>query len=145
MSENLHSGAESFLNEFMIKMNKWGIRAYDYYQEINGGPLKNQEIVRTELAEIYDEFLTIKDRKTGNLANPSASMMPEYDPLKEKTKEITSSDGKKVVITTEKIYPENNNYKEIYRYTIVKKSDRFFLDKKEKYSAFKGKWINIVF
>ncbi len=145
MDERELEGVRSLLADFMQEMHDWEIKTYEMYRPESGGPEKNSVVAKVMLKEIYDKYLTDRERKTGRLVGPSAEIPPEYDPSTEEVLSSESPSEGKVVISTRWTHPEISDFSEDRRYTLLRKAGEWRLDKKEIFSVHKGKWINQTF
>lgn len=140
---DLEESAKALLTRFFDEMNAWEKRAYASLKPDEPASLDRSV---EELRCIYATYLTGKERKTGELAGPSVGASPRFDNDHEKIISVDSDIEKgKVVIVTEKTFPDTPDFKEINRYAVVKKRDGLKIDKREIYSPFRKKWMNIVF
>lgn len=144
MSDKDFNDAQSTLLDFFRKMNTWEKDAFFLYKQENGGIDKNSEKTLSGLVNLYNEFLTKRDRKTGRIASLHASEYPEYDVDLEQVIGYEFGRGK-IIINTEKTDANIKDYKTSYRYALVKEGDRYLIDKKEKFSSYNEKWVNVVF
>ena len=109
-----------------------------FCQELDQTPkefYKQRENVLERLNKIFNEYLTLKDRKQGRQASLCFSNPPEYNLA---TNEILSCEenGKKAYIEVQ----ETVGFKERLRYTLQLKTDGWRIDKKEAYNEFEDKW-----
>ncbi|QWP76166.1 hypothetical protein J5226_21665 [Lysobacter sp. K5869] len=129
--------------DFAAAMNAWEVEAYALSRPENGGLEPHLERIRTGLNAIYARFLTAKERKTGRLAGPDVGFPPEYDPANESV--VGAEDlGRKCMLETLWTHPTMRHYTQRRRYTLMFAHDRWWIDKKETFSAVKGKWTNQV-
>ena len=138
------AAARAALFEFMARMKTWEETYHRLYKRENGGPEQHADSARIELLQIYGEFLTQKERKTGRLAGPNAGYPPEFDPNCEKFVSADLLGPGKLVIETLWTHPAISDFSEKHRFTMIRKSGAWLLDKKESYSAYKEKWENRV-
>lgn len=122
------------LKSFIDSMFKWNVKC----QELDKTPgefYKHRERVLSDLNEIFSCYLTLKERKQGRQASLSFSNPPEYNLA---TNKIVSckEDPKKAYIEVQ----ETVGFKELLRYTLLKKNDGWRIDKKEAYNKFDNKW-----
>jgi len=124
---------EDVLKGFIDLMYQWNT----FCQELDkkGEFYKQREIVLEQLNRIFDEYLTIKERKWGRQASLSFSTPPEYNLA---TNEILTCtvDGNKAYIEVQ----ETVGFKNKIKYTIHQKQDGWRIDKKETYDEFDDKW-----
>jgi NTF2 fold immunity protein len=134
--------AVSSLYEFMKVMNSWELKYHELYKQ--GGTAKHATAAREEINEIYARFLTDRDRKLGQQSAVSAGFPPMFDPECEKVLNTENISKNKVLITTQWIHPTVATMVQDRRYTMVFKSEKCFLDKREKYSKLDQKWATVA-
>lgn len=138
-SEDLDN-AKEVLYAFMREMNSWEKKCHLLYQGAAYGAEQHGPAALQELKVIYEKYLTAKDRKTGRLSGPNVGYPPEFDPAQE---EITSSnlDGIRAVFETLWIDPFDSDFTERHRFILVRGSGGWLLDRKERFSILKNKWV----
>jgi NTF2 fold immunity protein len=135
---------EQHLKKFMSEMCSWEKKLIELHKSSDGTYLDSQintDKTRNDLIEIYEKFLTIKERKTGRLAALDFGTPLAFNPELEKivTTNIDSL-GKKAIVET--IY---STYAELKRrYTLIMTTKGWRIDKREDFSAYKDKWINVI-
>jgi len=144
MNDNLKEAARTVLINFMNDMNRWESWAYQLYQPENGGIEKNKEKAKEELEKIYSQYLTKKSRKTGRLAGPNVSSIPEYNINEEQIERYDTSEKERVLVYTRKHDHNIKDYFEYFRYLIIYKNGQCLIDKKE-ILTYDEKWKNMVF
>jgi len=72
--------ASAVLLEFMSEMKGWENKFATLYKRENGGPEAHASQAKIELEQIYDKYLTKRDRKHGRMASASTGWPPEFDP-----------------------------------------------------------------
>lgn len=135
--------AISRLQDFMHVMRAWELETFELYKQENGGSEKNRPTARCRLQEIYDEYLTPKDRVTGRLAGPDAGQIPEFDVDQEAVLSAEIVGGNKVIVSTIWTHPAIGDYSNKHRYTMRLKGNKWLIDKKEVFRS--EKWSNRVF
>jgi hypothetical protein len=137
------SDATKLLIDFFDAMYTWEKEAY---QALNPSDPSSLAGASEALSAIYSTYLTKKDRKTGEQAGPSVGATPRYNKELEKIVSVETDVAKgKVLITTEKVFENTPDFKETSKYTLVSKKNGLLIDKKEIFSAYRQKWVNIVF
>lgn len=92
---------------------------------------------KEKLDEIFDKFVTVRQRANGRQAGYNFRNPPEYDPL---TNEIVSEeiDGNKAFIEVQ----ESVGFNRRLRYTLHYKTAEWRVDKRERFDdVFKNKWV----
>lgn len=125
---------------FCKKMTDWEKETYEIYQK-NDDIEHKKDIIKNNLREIYNEFLTKKERKTGRIASLSAGETPEFDLLTIEFGNVFIEDKKAIIFYSKK---ESDYYSNNYRVTFLKKEGSFLIDKMERYSSYNDKWVNVV-
>lgn len=105
---------------FMNEMYQWENYAIDI--GLTNNLDEHKEIVRS----IFSKYCTSKDRKMGKPNILSASSISNYDISTQPIYDIEESAKKSIIYTKQKNKAENN-----FRYTLVLKSDKWLIDKKE--------------
>lgn len=143
-AETIDKAAKT-LREFWAEMNKWETAAYPHSDKV--GTPKIEPIAR-RLQTIYERFLVPKDRKLGRLVfdrgKPRCAAIgfpPQYDPQRETIIGHEVKNEKTILIRTEIADHLNKDLKTPQRYQLVLADDVFRIDKKERFSAFKNKWM----
>lgn len=127
-----HENAVNHLLKFFSEMNAW--EAQTWTAQRNG--TDGDEQIGNELNEIFKQYCTSKERKTGRQASLTCSSPPEYDPATQVILSVEEA-GKKIIIYTEQL----NRLKNKYRYTLTVKDHEYKIDKKEMFDSFEEKWI----
>lgn len=141
MDDRRRQDAQALFGEFAAAMHAWEVEAHALSQPENGGLEPHLERIRAGLTAIYARFLTAKERKTGRLAGPDVGFPPEYDPANERV--VGSEEiGRKCVLETLWTHPALPHCTQRRRYTLAFAHERWWIDKKETFSAAKGKWVN---
>lgn len=136
--------AERKLVQFMYEMKRWEDKFFPLYQEPNG-VMKHVDEARSDLKTIYDKYLTKKVRLNGKIAAPSAGYPTEFDPDAEKIVNIDDNNPKNILIETIWVDPDDKDFSQKQRYTLVKVDGNFLIDKKEIYVLHKKKWESFTF
>jgi NTF2 fold immunity protein len=134
--------ATNSLYEFFTAMNAWEVKFDELYAQ--GGTAKHAEAARAEINEIYARFLTDRDRKLGQQSAVSAGFPTVFDPSREEVANAETVGKGKVLITTRRIRPTVPTMMQDRRYTMVLKSGKYLLDKREKYSTLDAKWTSVT-
>jgi NTF2 fold immunity protein len=134
--------AVSSLYAFMKAMNVWELKYHELYKQ--GGTSKYAAAAREEINEIYALFLTDRDRKLGQQSAVSAGFPPMFDPEREKVLQSEYVGKGKVLVTTQWAHPTVATMIQDRRYTMVFKSGKCLLDKREKYSKLDQKWSTVA-
>jgi hypothetical protein len=132
--------AKSVLLSFMNEMNLWEVKYKKLYKEDD---VKYMIPAREDLRNIYLKWLTNKERKTGRLAGPSVGYPPEYDTATEVIDTVEKISINKLVIYTDS--EQIKGFNERFRYTLKRVNNEWRIGKKETFSDFKEKWVNLVF
>jgi urease gamma subunit len=140
-ARDIEAATES-LYEFMKVMNAWEIKYHDLYKQ--EGTAKHAEAARAEVNEIYARLLTDRDRKLGQQSAVSAGFPTVFDPSREEVVNAEIVGNGKVLITTRWIHPTVPTMMQDLRYTMILKSGKYLLDKREKYSKLDGKWTGVT-
>ena len=128
---------------FLTEMNEWekqcNIIANNSDLTFEEKFLKKKEILK----KIFNEVCTKKDRKNGK-PNTIAYGDEEhfhYDLSKESITEIVEDEknSRKILVHTFRDDPMD----EKFIYVVVKKKDKWLLDSKKRFSAWKDKWENV--
>jgi hypothetical protein len=134
----LNDDAVKVLYEFFTAMNAWEVKFDELYAQ--GGTVKYAASAREEINDMYARFLTDRDRKLGQQSAVSVRNPPQFDPKSETVVSIEDLAKNKVLITTRWVHPGIPTMIKDLRYTMIFKSDKWLLDKREKYSKFDQKW-----
>lgn len=127
----------------MKEMYVWEVGLINLQKESGGAYFDtNKEEVRNNLSEIYNKFLTKKERKTGRLAALNFGLPTEYNPDVEKITSIEVNENQKKIII-ETIYKTYLEFKR--KYTIKILQNEFKIDKREDFSPLKEKWVAVTF
>lgn len=137
MADETGSEAMAVLRGFMAEMNVWEVR---HYPLVAGGDPKRFAEARRDLAPIYDRYVTARERKRGKLmAGPALGSPPEFDPERESTETVEVMPRRVVIVTQQQTGLEMR-----CRYTLIRRGDRWLLDRKEEYDESDGKWRNAI-
>lgn len=132
--------AKSILIAFISDMNAWEIKYYPLFCE---SIIKYENIATKELLEIYNKYLTQKDRKYGREHNLACRIPPEYDTDTESIESTEEIGKNKYVIYT--LSTQMKEYVVKYRYTLKFIKQEWRIDKKEIFDIFKDKWVSQIF
>ena len=91
---------------------------------------------KTECIKIFNEYCTNKERKYGRPTTISYGY--EYNPQSESVVTVEINSKSKATIYTE---TADNGFPSKYQYGVIKKSGKWLLDTKKRYSNFKKKWV----
>jgi hypothetical protein len=145
MNSEAIAEAEGVLREFWLAMHQWETNACPHADKIGTPQI---EPIARELQVIYERFLVPKERKLGRLffaeGKPrcaSIGFPPEYDPQRETITGHEVKNETKIIIDTEMANHLNPGLKTPQRYQLVRSADGFRIDKKERFSALKKKWV----
>jgi len=144
MADGDISKAKDSLLKFMGDMKKWEEHYFQLFKFENGGPEKNGKSALDDLVQIYDKYLTKKDRKTGRMAGPHAGYPAEYDPNQEVIELEEVVNKNKIVFVATWTHPALLDCTEKRRYTMVRVREEWLLDKRESFSRYRKKWVNSV-
>jgi hypothetical protein len=137
--------ASAILLEFMSEMKGWENKFATLYKRESGGPEAHASQAKFELEQIYNKYLTNRDRKYGRMASASAGWPPEFDPDAEEIVATELINGRKVIFETLWTHPTAvPRYTERHRFTMLYQNGRWQLDRKETYSTYQGKWVKCV-
>ncbi|TCV77525.1 MULTISPECIES: NTF2 fold immunity protein [Methylomonas] len=134
MSDDRCDHAIKVLQAFMREMYRWDVK---YYELLVNAHEANKGTAKQEISEIYNSYLTKKDRKLGREVALNASSPPEYDPDTEIIEKCEDVDEKKLLIYTK----QTTGFKFECRYTLKNIQDTWRIDKRERYSVGKNKWV----
>lgn len=139
--DDINAATES-LYCFMREMFVWESKYDALYQRDGGNP--HFPDAKREIDEIYDRFLTKRERKLGRQTALHAGFPTEYDPDREKVEQSELVKSGKVLISTIWNHPSSPAAKRSHRYTMLFKEGGWLLDKKERFSKFDDKWASVV-
>lgn len=146
MPTNDSETARQTLLSFFSKMNEWEVQGVAIKDSASDWPI----ILGKQLEAIYSEFLTFKKRDYGRLiwkdSLPICSSIgspPEYDCLHETIQGFL--EGKQTAIETLRTNPAMPALSFKLRYYFKMEEGKCRIDRKEKYSALKEKWIKESF
>lgn len=134
--------AISILKQFIAEMNRWEQQCYKDLRKTNLATADLAAANQKDLDamnEIFTKYCTPKKRTNnhvGAYGNP-----PEYDPSVEKIVDIESVSKKKIIIYTQKELGARVKFK--YRYTLMKKGDRWLIDNRE-WFGLNNKWEKAI-
>jgi hypothetical protein len=137
--------ASAALLKFMSEMKAWENKFATLYKRENGGPEAHTSQAKIELEQIYDKYVTKRDRKYGRMASGSAGWPPEFDPDAEEIVATEPINTLKVVVETLWTHPTavpGSTAK--HRFTMLHQHGEWRLDRKETYSAYQQKWVKRV-
>jgi hypothetical protein len=139
------NNASAVLLEFMSEMKRWENKFTTLYKQENGGPEAHASQAKIEIKQIYDKYVTKRDRKYGRVASVSAGWPPQFDPDAE---EIVASElisRRMVILETLWTHPTAvPRYTEKNRFTMLFQRGKWRLDRKETYDSHKGQWAKRV-
>jgi altronate dehydratase len=127
---------EEVFREFSLSMYKWNLLCIEL-EESEEDYKATREKMLTELNKIFQEYLTIRERKYGRQAGLGYSIDPvEYNPETNKVLSCVIEKSKAFIEVKETVGFENK-----LKYTLHKKTDGWRIDKREFFDEFKNKWI----
>nr|WP_298096234.1 NTF2 fold immunity protein [uncultured Shinella sp.] len=136
--------ASKFLMSFFDEMTAWGNQIIAWFDREKGSLGDHHQAAHEALAKIYGSYLTDRERKTGRVAHMSFSLgQPDYDKSIEVISDVSRPTASSFLLETTRAFPVGN-YTERYRYKLVVKDGALRLDKKERYSQIKNKWIGEI-
>jgi hypothetical protein len=137
--------ASAVLLQFMSAMKEWETKFAELFKDKSADHLTLFGQAKSELQPIYEKYLTKRDRKYGLMAGPSVGWPPKFDPDAETIVAAQSVNDRKVVIETLWTHPTVvPSYTVKHRFTLICKHGEWRLDRKETFSASKGKWVKSV-
>jgi hypothetical protein len=116
------------LMAFFEAMNKWEVK---WNKLLKGQTKKNETLMLNSLSEIYEKFLSKKERKRGRLAEFHIRSPPDYDLNQESINFSQFINNKKVSIETFWQHPANDDLTDIHRFTLVNIKGEWRIHKKE--------------
>jgi hypothetical protein len=128
------------LENFFTEMNKWEVEAHARLQVNPKDPnhiKETYEIARIGLQDIYDRFLTKKDKK--NTRYNFLQSPPEYDYLLESITSIIIKSKKKIEVETYK----NNHAPLKNQYVLLLDDEEWKIDNKKTFWTFKGRFESV--
>lgn len=126
----------SFINE----MNKWEKESQSEFEKEDNPDFDithSRNVLRQKLEIIYLEFCTIKKTKHRRLESLSFGTPPNYDIANLEILSLEKTQRKCIIYTK-----QLNRSRDYCRYTLINKSNKWLIDKKELYLKFDDKWIN---
>lgn len=138
MNDDRCDHAIKVLQAFMRDMYSWDVK---YYELLVNAHEANKSAAKQEISDIYNNYLTKKERKLGREVALNASSPPEYDPDAEIINKCEYVDEKKLLIYTK----QTTGFKFECRYTLKNIKGEWRIDKRERYSIGKNKWVTEVF
>ncbi|MDR2011557.1 MAG: RhsIA family immunity protein [Rhodanobacter sp.] len=139
--EAIEKSAVDVLRSFFKEVDGWNVKQSKIYTAEGVIP-SVLEKARSDLAVIYKNYVTPRERKTGRLATLGASSLPVHDEKDETITSIEQVSKNKIVIHTAWKEPALGFYHENRRYTLTFRNKKCLLDKMERFSSMKNKWIN---
>ena len=134
--------AKLLLKNFFDEMYTWGLNAIARFNPASENSQEIQQELKKELKEIYDKYVTVKDRKTGRIESMTISLgEPDYNPNNERIQSIREKPNV-FEIETKKSYLDD--YFEIYQYKIKATANGLRIDSKERFSDFEKKWVKDI-
>jgi len=126
--------AKEVFIQFSEAMYAWNVRAIKMKEE-NLPDNVRFEKQGAELIEIFDKYVTKRERVYGDPSSRNVRNPPEYNPA---TNEIIScmEEDKKAYIEVQ----ETVGFKLKLRYTLHKKKEGWLVDKREHFRKSKNKW-----
>ena len=127
--------------DFMQAMKQWETQTWASYLQgrDDAASMPARFAAASEaLRPIYEHLLTVRERKTGRLANPSAGAQPAFDTEHEAITGIEPLPRKRCHILTEKRDAGMPDYRTQRRFTLVHTPEGWRLDSLEEHLS--GKW-----
>ncbi|WP_299443478.1 NTF2 fold immunity protein [uncultured Aquimarina sp.] len=132
---------DKLIIDFIRDMNDWEKYCLEL-EEDESIPFNEEAIKQKQkLIELFQNYCTDKDRKNGspNTVTYGEEGSYVYDFEDEEIINIEEEKNNRVIVSTTRTKPMEKKHK----YVVVKKSDKWLIDSKKRYSSYKEKWENV--